>query len=196
MNFEKKLEYILDKLNINQIEKKLRYCNNFHKDFVIDDVILNKDERYELLFYLMSNYDYKQVVRDNNSYYAKRQRLKKRVIDILESNLDSYFLTLTFDDETLLLDKKTRRKYVQRFLKENCANYVANIDYGKKNKREHYHAIVCCNDLPDWKYGFKKYSLINNENIIALSSYIAKISNHAIKDSTGKRDYLIYARQH
>lgn len=196
MNFDKKLEYILDKLNINQIEKKLRYCNNFHKDFVVDHVVLNKDERYELLFYLMSNFDYNQVVRDNNSYYAKRQRLKKRVINILESGIDAYFLTLTFDDETLLLDKKTRRKYVQRFLKKYCADYVANIDYGKKNKREHYHAIVCCDSLPDWPYGFKKYSLIHNENIIALSSYIAKISNHALKDETGKRDYLIYARQH
>jgi len=26
---------------------------------------------------------------------------------------------------------ETRKKYIKRFLKENCYEYIANIDYGK-----------------------------------------------------------------
>lgn len=54
------------------------------------------------------------------------------------------FLTLTFNDSFFDrgTSEDTRRKYIRRFLKEQCQEYVANVDYGDKNGREHFHAIV------------------------------------------------------
>lgn len=188
-------DYLIDNISINSLEKKLRYCANLHQDFIYKDICLKKDQRRDFYNYLCQFYDMNKIKKDNNSYYAKRQRLKKRIRKMLDSGVDCYFITLTFNDETLLTTKdKTRRKYVQQFLKENCADYVANIDFGKKNGREHYHGVVCCENLNDWDYGFKKYELIVVDNDIALSSYITKLSAHAIKDST-VRSHLIYARQ-
>jgi hypothetical protein len=78
--------------------------------------------------------------------------------------------------------------------------YVANIDYGAKNKREHYHALINCDkiDFSNWrKYGNINAERVKNKDIesdkIKLSKYIAKLSNHAIKETT-KRSCLIYSR--
>ena len=78
--------------------------------------------------------------------------------------------------------------------------YVANIDYGSKNKREHYHALINCDkvDFKSWrKYGNINAKRVRNKDIESdktkLSKYIAKLSNHAIKETT-KRSCLIYSR--
>jgi hypothetical protein len=111
------------------------------------------------------------------------------------------FLTLTFTDEVLnSTTEETRRRYVARFLKSISENYVGNIDYGSKNDREHYHAIVEGQDLDlsGWNYGFTLSLNVGYDNIITdsarLSKYINKLSNHATKRTTkGKK--IIYSRQ-
>ena len=95
--------------------------------------------------------------------------------------------------------KETRRKYVSRCLKKYNTLYVANIDFGKKNGREHYHAVISIDkvDNKDWLYGDIDFKRVRNKNIEEdkkrLSKYIAKLSNHAIKETT-KRCCLLYSR--
>lgn len=111
------------------------------------------------------------------------------------------FLTLTFNDETLKdTSADTRRQYVRKYLKQFNCKYVANIDFGKENHREHYHAVICADkiDLSSWRiHGNINVERVRNRNIerdnTRLSKYICKLSNHAIKETT-KRSSLIYSR--
>lgn len=139
-----------------------------------------------------------------SSNKKRKQRLKVRVSDIVKSN-KAIFLTLTFNDKffTRSTSETTRRRYISRFLKEQCERYVANVDYGEKNGREHYHAIVVPkNDIIDYKpyLSFFDKSCIFAERVDTKESsetnialYISKLTNHALKTS-GRYKRLIYSR--
>lgn len=150
--------------------------------------IINQYDIYSL--------DFKEAHKINNARYNRIKRLKLRIAKYL-INYDCVFLTLTFNDKTLFSTNEiTRRKYVQRFLKSFNVPYVANVDYGAKNHREHYHAILCKERVSHelWEYGsinFKK--IIKTEDYIKLAKYISKLTNHAIKETT-KRCHLIYSK--
>lgn len=109
------------------------------------------------------------------------------------------FLTLTFNNKTLNnTSSDTRRKYVRRFLKENCVCYVANKDFGGRNGREHYHAVVLVKgqlNYTNWSYGALNGQKIrlNGTSNTKLAKYVSKLTNHAIK-KTCKRNVLIYSR--
>lgn len=147
----------------------------------------------------------------------RKKRLRQRVERIMEKG-STYFLTLTFNDETLSnTDVKTRRTYVARFLKSVSDDYVGNVDFGKLNGREHYHAVIhsdklddiqyqftnrfgwiCsdCEQFADWsKLGF--YSIKScgkdEKDKQKLAWYVSKLTNHAVKETT-KRNALIYSR--
>lgn len=119
------------------------------------------------------------------SRYKKRKRIENHVKRLILNN-KAIFVTLTFNNETLeKYDSKKRRRLIQRYLKSNCKEYVANIDFGEDNGREHYHAIVS-NDI-----NLKQYKLgaINVEHIRAsqksiekTSKYINKLTSHALKE--------------
>lgn len=139
----------------------------------------------------------------SRSRKAKRCRTKVGKC-VLEGK--GYFFTLTFSDDTLAkTSEKTRRRYVARFLKGICDKYVANIDYGGKNGREHYHAVGLpfwwtfdtykvgkrmYEDMPnckDWsKYGFFEIRKVGNTeaDMKKVANYTAKLSAHALKDTT------------
>lgn len=144
--------------------------------------------------------EFLECLKINKASYERTNRLKKRIYDMLV-NGDCLFLTLTFTDDTLSnSNSETRRKYVTKYLKMFNCPYVANIDFGKENHREHYHAIINTNniDLSLWrKYGNINVERVRNRNIKndneRLSKYICKLSNHAIKETT-KRNSLIYSR--
>lgn len=107
---------------------------------------LNKEYDKELL---------EEGVRVNNADYRRKNRLEHKIADMLEQSENCVFLTLTFTDNVLNnTSEETRKKYVRRFLKEQSTCYIANIDYGTKNEREHYHALVI-NKVNNkaWKYG-------------------------------------------
>lgn len=134
-----------------------------------------------------------------------------------------YFITLTFNDSAMKLTRDTRRQLIHRMLNKYCDDYVANIDYGKQNEREHYHAVIVpkmecdiqlkrsgnrlhyCSDLLDHKYlkyGFYYIELVNCrvDDVKAVSRYIAKLCNHSIKVKQSKimtkkqSDYHFYQR--
>lgn len=119
------------------------------------------------------------------SRYRKAKKVRDKISKLVITN-NSIFITLTFSDKTLAnTDIDKRRRLVQRYLKSNCSQYVANIDYGKTNGREHYHALVSNDiDFTDWY----KYGTINAERVRPcedspkrLSRYITKLTNHALK---------------
>lgn len=126
--------------------------------------------------------------RINLAYYARVKRLKDRISSMLREGR-CYFLTLTFSDDTLeRVSAKTRRRYVTYFLKTLSDTYVANIDFGSQNQREHYHAVVLADwvDMSAWNcYGFSKAQKIASEDdFIPLAKYISKLTNHAVKATT------------
>lgn len=141
---------------------------------------------------------YNECAKINKASYSRAKRLKERIANML-NNGDCIFITLTFNNETLNnTDIRQRRVFVSRYLKLFKSEYVANVDYGAKNHREHYHAIIQSSsiDLSNWR----KYGNINVERIKCLNAsetklakYISKLSNHAIKETT-KRSSLIYSR--
>lgn len=138
----------------------------------------------------------------NQSCFKRVSRLKERINNMLLSGA-CVFLTLTFIDEILqTTNEQTRRKYVSRFLKNNGVSYVGNIDYGKEKGREHYHALIQIDkniNYSDWNknygavVGEKVHLKENGQDVVKLSKYVAKLTNHAIK-KTAKRAHLIYSR--
>lgn len=143
---------------------------------------------------------FNEIVKIEKASYNRSTRLRKRIENML-LNGECLFLTLTFNDNTLTnTNEKTRRQLVVRYLKSFNCQYIANIDFGSKNGREHYHAIINtnCIDLSAWrKYGNINVQRVRNKDIelskTRLSKYISKLSNHAIKETT-KRNALIYSR--
>lgn len=127
---------------------------------------------------------------------ANRKQKKKRANAYLKDMACAYdalsFVTLTFDDPSLAsTSEQTRKRYVQRWLNQNTRDYYANQDFGKKNGREHYHAVVAFNDkIEPWEYGFSKFRKVKdkdeNQTSYKLSGYITKLANHAGKLGTGK----------
>lgn len=134
---------------------------------------------------------------------AYKMRLK-RVYDEIEFIVmcgQGVFVTFTFNDEALnRTSSVTRRRQVSRFLKSVSSRYVANIDFGKKNNREHYHAIIP-NEIPLEKLQawYKVYGTIKAIKIKpssdpkVIAKYILKLSLHSLKEST-KNSRLIYSR--
>lgn len=186
-----------------------------------DDVLINFDYYVSVLKY---DYDFDFVVKQHKKYskylnydldltdYEQKcctqlfnnrrkrvQRLKSKLHKIVEL-YNCLFLTLTFTDGVLnTTSEKTRRVYISRFLKGLCIPfYVANIDYGEENEREHYHAIIQTNfiDCHLYKYGIINVERIkkDSEGFKRLSNYINKLSYHAFKDSTGQCR-LIYSKK-
>lgn len=146
---------------------------------------------------MASKIDFNDSMRIYSNHCKRTQRVRQKIGEMTFFNPCS-FLTLTFTDDVLQSTSiDTRRRYVSRFLKSISSEYVANIDFGKKNDREHYHAVVVGQDLDltGWdKYGFsnaKKITVSDSSNS-KLSKYINKLANHATKDTT-KQIKIIYS---
>lgn len=136
----------------------------------------------------------------NHNRYKRVQRLKMKVSNLVLSG-SAIFLTLTFTDDVLKSTSvETRRRYVSRFLKAQCETYVANIDFGARNGREHYHAIVKAHnntiDLKTWSYGALNALRIypSEKDLTKTTKYITKLTSHAIKETTGHAYRIIYSR--
>lgn len=181
--------------------------NKLYEEGIVLYAIRSKKQGYmsnlDLMNYCVSNgliNELQECGKINHAEYERTNRLKERVESML-LNGACCFLTLTFNDDTLCsTTEKQRRVAVSRYLKQFGCKYVANIDFGANNKREHYHALINCEkvDFKLWrKYGNINAERVRNKDIesdkVKLSKYIAKLSNHAIKETT-KRSCLIYSR--
>ena len=141
-------------------------------------------------------------------YNSVKQRKNRSKGDILKwvfaiQNIPSYknykivFGTLTFTDKVLAnTSKETRRRYIARFLNKYAVHYKANVDYGEKNHREHYHFIAFIQfDIPitKWEYGTQhqvREVQLDKDNIEIIKAYLLKLNNHSFKGST-KQEKLI-----
>lgn len=135
----------------------------------------------------------------NHASYCRKQRIQER-IGFSVGLGHCFFLTLTFTDEVLAsTSAATRRRYVSRFLKSTCPFYVANLDYGGKRGREHYHAVVMADrvNYKAWhKYGAIRGDRVHSSNAdeARVCEYLSKLTNHSLKASCGKLPRIIYSR--
>lgn len=181
-------------MNLN----KIRF--EFDKHIKNNDGYFDIDYTYEMyqkygdLFDIAKQY--------NNNYFQRRTRLNKKIQELLFVPGYHYFLTLTFTDDVLNnTNPITRRKYVTKFLKLNFPVYIANIDFGSENGREHYHCIVLSNYYLEkktfkWSYGLTnlKTIVVKDKTNIKLSKYITKLTSHALKVYE-KNPRYIYSRK-
>lgn len=125
------------------------------------------------------------------------KRLKSRVLD-LTSKGECLFLTLTFNDSTMAkTDKKSRAKLVNDYLKSQSSDFIANIDFGRLNQREHYHAVIYASrvDYTAWhEFGAVKGEKVrlNGKSCVNVARYIDKLALHALKDTT-YRNRMLYS---
>lgn len=128
------------------------------------------------------------------SKYRKYIRAREHIARII-NNGGSVFITLTFREDVLKnTSASTRRKYVARYLKEQCSSYVANIDYSPTKEREHYHGLVSNRvDMTRWQYGFVFVEQVrtHDNDKKRISRYITKLTSHAFKVNSTR---LIYSR--
>ena len=139
---------------------------------------------------------YHEAEKINTASLKRNQRLKKRIASYINSG-NCLFLTLTFDDSVLNnTSEDTRRQYVRKWLKSYSNCYVANIDFGSKNHREHYHAVMVYPlriESTEWPHGFANIKKVKIGSETPVAKYINKLTNHAIKN-TSKRNALIYSQ--
>lgn len=136
--------------------------------------------------------------RIGNTSYQRIKRLKGRISDLLQRG-DCLFLTLTFNDSTLLnTTQKERRDLVLDFLKKTNADFIGNIDFGKEKEREHYHVIInsCKVDYTLWHAnGAVKGEKVRlrGKTETKLARYIDKLALHSLKDTT-YQNRLLYSK--
>lgn len=196
------------KLSLASFKKYQAICN-FEETGEITEALETNEILIESYLEELEQYTQEEIQeaeRVNNASYHRVKRLKDRVLTMLKDT-NCIFLTLTFRDDVLAnTSEETRKKYIKRFLKEQCSCYIANIDYGSKNGREHYHAVVIpINDQIDGSFYFEHYGSIDFERIRnkgsddneatskRLAKYVAKLTNHAIKATT-QQCRVIYSR--
>lgn len=129
--------------------------------------------------------------------YMKVSRLKRRFIYLITKCKNLYFVTFTFSDLYINKSDKTHKRLIKNALSTFDINYkiILNADYGTKNERLHFHAIIGTESdanldkhLKEFYPCFTKTEKIkvSNDSIKKISKYINKLSNHAIKSSTLK----------
>ena len=77
--------------------------------------------------------------------YQKVSRIKKRLVYLLTRCDYIWFCTFTFDNYYIDKSDRTKRDLMKNVLNTHDFKYILNIDYGKKNEREHYHCIIGTN---------------------------------------------------
>ena len=149
-----------------------------------------------------TNHEYKDLKR---ALRVKRNRLKARILSMLENNNNCLFLTFTFNNRVMkATTQETREKYIKRYLKIFANKYILNIDYGANTKREHYHAIatpkyhIFLYDMYNKKYGFINGEIIGNLKRFAninksLEDIAERLTSHSTKESTDN-SRIIYSR--
>lgn len=229
IDYQKKAELLSDK-DFMQDVRQIRRAETAHHYLLEDGCLvyskMDFDTSQELRCFFNSTRreDLLEAEKIIKAEYNRITRLRSRISLFLNCKEPTNFLTLTFSDKILQNSTPTdRRRYVQRYLKSQSSYYIANIDYGEKKGREHYHAVILGKiDLEPWrKYGHILSEKVGNRKELTrknvpkryrnldeptqkrlmladtekkISKYVAKLTNHAIKETT-KRSVMIYSKQ-
>jgi hypothetical protein len=110
-------------------------------------------ENYERFKDLMTESNFKEVLKFKRNRKQRRRRANKKLRPILCSpNNRVVFGTCTFNDEQFFkkngepIQERTRTKKVNEWLQRHFKYSVVNIDYGERTEREHHHFIGEPND--------------------------------------------------
>lgn len=147
---------------------------------------------------------YNWLVKQDYNRWKRTKHAKDKIGELIQNGM-AVFGTLTFTDKVLQSTSvETRRRYVARFLNDTCLTYVANIDFGEKNGREHYHFVAVpwsAQQKLDCTYWIKHYGAVKVEPIHTTKDdttrtlkYLTKLTAHAVKETTGKQYSLLYCR--
>lgn len=144
------------------------------------------------------NNEYERILK---ARYQKSSRIKKRLVYLLSRYKYIWFITFTFDNYYIDKCDRTKRDLIKMVLNTHDFKYMLNIDYGKKNEREHYHCILATNEDFDvnqfmqfyYEGGFSLSIKCKNgfDDFKRLSKYLNKLTNHCIKATT-KRQRILY----
>lgn len=153
----------------------------------------------------------------NEIRYQRIKRMRKKLTEMIDND-SVCFLTFTFDEHyNDCLDDKTKRRYVKAFFNDHFQSpYIANVDYGEKYGRLHYHAVLTANrdevievlkayqrtngeeiKFTWWKYGICWVQQVGttNTDIARISKYVNKLTNHSFKGTT-QYNKAIYFRNY
>lgn len=119
---------------------------------------------------------------------AKRNEWAMRLIHELGYHKKSVFLTLTYDEEHINNERSLKKNDLQKFFKRLRRNYDEKIkyfgcgEYGDKNHRPHYHAILYGIGFDFdysniWPLGFIHKGLVEKDSIQYVCAYIEKKLN-------------------
>lgn len=181
--------------------KKLFTCLKSKDDYVnfkTGEVEMDFNTALEVWWFYKYSDDFNDCLKIIHADNTRYNRLLKRIKWFMDMGTCLFF-TLTFTDHVLeSTEEETRRKYVRRFLKNHSSMYLANIDYGSKSGREHYHGVIVCSDpsiIDNWQYGYSNAQIISDrkDDKERISKYMLKIANHFVKSSV-RRNYVIYSR--
>jgi hypothetical protein len=133
----------------------------------------------------------KIIVRQEQADSKRLQLLKKRVEVILQQPY-SYFITYTFDNESL--EHTTEQQHIKKIKQtlRGASLYLINNDYGTQTDRLHYHAVASFFHLYDitkmkhWQYGHFQVKLITERKPKSIYEYIMKLTNHSLKKGVAK----------
>lgn len=154
----------------NEINKLIDECDeNMREIFTINDI---KSACYR--DFANKNGFTEEELRSALQMIHSRQRKKKRIINTinfaLKRGYEVVFATLTFNEENINKTKETRRKNINKYLKQ-YDGFIFNIDFGTLNEREHYHTLIFISPqhinefIEEWHYDPKKkrrFKTINN----------------------------------
>lgn len=131
-----------------------------------------------------------------NCLKTKQNELVTR-LSLEQSNSETaYFVTLTYNDDSLPKDSVLVKSDLQKFVKrlrsyqdyqigDNDLRYFAVGEYGKEDNRPHFHLVLF--NLPafdtiqalklierSWKFGFCYVEFVNKKNLYYITKYLTK----------------------
>lgn len=181
-----------NQIRIQYLVKRLRYKHSDNQNIMQQ---LDRILWYSIpVVYLNWENDVRQIEHGIDLRKQKKRRTRHYLLDMRSRFINLHFVTFTFNEDVMTsTNDDTRHRYVARFLNEHTRDYYANVDYGSKTQRQHYHAVVALKDypMPPFPYGYYDIEVVredkrNNGDLKAISTYINKLANHAGKLGTGR----------
>ena len=150
----KRSAYILYEPLLKQCSRAIYKANNpdskIKCDLTIDEAELIQNAFHDDFMFKLASQKKKAISKQKNRFNKRIKQMLYLSAFSTRLGLNKYycfFATFTFNNQVLkLTNEATRKIYIARFLKKHCSYYIANIDYGSKNEREHYHAIILLNE--------------------------------------------------
>lgn len=143
----------------------------------------------------------KDAYRTNTNAWKREKRLRGRVRYMFQTKRPVFFLTFTFNNESLShYSEKHLKRAVLKWVHNFADIFIVNKDFGSQNARLHYHALVVAKsdfvDLSTWSLGyfFARVCGKRASDIANLGAYVAKLSRHAIKESAATDERIVYSR--